>query len=99
MLKSKTSTFSFIVVLLLVSCSSFLASENESSLDLDTINTELLVAAGNGDVITTQSLLAQGADVHIKDAYGITPLIAAAYKNHIDVAKMLIDSGLWAFPM
>ena len=49
--------------------------------------------AGQGDVETVTLLLEQGADVHATNSRGATFLIAAAYRNHLEVAEILIDAG------
>ena len=40
-----------------------------------------------------KNLLAQGASVHASDERGVTALIAAAYENQLEVAKLLIEAG------
>jgi uncharacterized protein len=56
-------------------------------------DSELILAAGRGDVETVSKLLAQGASVHAQDEQGRTALIAAAYGNHLSVAEPLIRLG------
>jgi outer membrane protein assembly factor BamB len=51
----------------------------------------LLAAARKGDVATVKSLLAQGADVNGKSAYGATALSFAAEKGHLEVVKVLLQ--------
>ena len=64
-----------------------------ASLNMDELNSQLLLAARNGRADTVAQLLEQGADVHSHDARNVTPLIAAAYGNHIEVAELLIAAG------
>lgn len=56
-------------------------------------DTQLLEAAGQGDVQTVIKLLALGVGVDVRDARGNTPLLLATDGNHVDVAKVLIDAG------
>lgn len=46
-----------------------------------------------GTSAEVRNLIAQGADVNEKDAYGLTPLIEATIKNYIDIAKLLLEKG------
>lgn len=57
----------------------------ESEQDNAEVNMDLIAAAERGDVETVTSLLAQGADVHISNSSGVTPLIAAelSCEHHI----------------
>lgn len=59
-----------------------------SSLDLP-----LITAAGGGELRKVRRLLANGASVRATDQQGRTPLIAAAYGNHVKVARVLADAG------
>ena len=40
-----------------------------------------------------RALLEQGARVDAADSSGATALVAAAYGNHVEVARLLIDAG------
>ena len=51
--------------------------------------TVLHKAARNGDAFMARLLVANGADVHAKDAGGRTPLIPALQSGHLDAAKLL----------
>jgi pimeloyl-ACP methyl ester carboxylesterase/outer membrane protein assembly factor BamB len=51
----------------------------------------LLAAARKGDTATVKSLLAQGADVNAKSAYGAAALSFAAEKGHLEVVKVLLQ--------
>lgn len=59
-----------------------------SALDLP-----LIEAAAAGEARRVRSLLRQGASVRATDAQGRTPLVAAAYGNHVDVARVLLAAG------
>ncbi len=50
-------------------------------------------AAYQGDLPQIQDLLGKGADVNIKTAIGITPLMTGAQAGHPDVVKHLLDKG------
>jgi len=54
---------------------------------------ELIEAARAGDRQRVVALLERGGDVAARDANGATALVAAAYGNHVEVAKALIDAG------
>lgn len=57
------------------------------------LDSELIAAAGRGDVERVKTLLAQGASVHATDARKRTALIAAAYGDHVEVGRVLIAAG------
>jgi hypothetical protein len=59
----------------------------------ETLNAALIDAAGKGDLAEVNRLLEQGASVKAADGAGRTALIAAAYGNHVDVARVLIEAG------
>ncbi|KAJ5808389.1 hypothetical protein N7474_009658 [Penicillium riverlandense] len=42
---------------------------------------------------TTRQLIDAGADLEIRNSYGMTPLLRAAMGDHVDVAKVLIEGG------
>src|SRR5262249_18977412 len=52
---------------------------------------ELLAAAKKGDVAAVKALIANGADVNAKTAYGVTPLLHAASQGHTEVVKLLLE--------
>lgn len=56
-------------------------------------NSDLIDAAKQGDVVSVQVLLGQGADVNATEKYGWTPLLWAAVNGHTEVVKLLLDSG------
>jgi outer membrane protein assembly factor BamB len=51
---------------------------------------ELWSAAKKGDAKVVESLLARGADVNAKTAYGVTALLHAAGKGHVEVVRILL---------
>lgn len=53
----------------------------------------LISAAGRGDAGSVRRLLKKGANVEARDNSGRTPLIAAAYGNHLEAAKPLVEAG------
>lgn len=53
----------------------------------------LIEAAARGQRARVARLLARGASVQATDERGRTPLVAAAYGNHIDVADVLLAAG------
>lgn len=54
---------------------------------------QLLRAAEAGDLAGVRAALAEGADVEAVDDTRATPLVLAAYGNHVDVAQALVDAG------
>ena len=64
------------------------ARARDSALDLP-----LIEAAARGDVAEADGLLRRGASVRATDAQGRTPLVAAAYGNHVDVARLMLAAG------
>ena len=50
---------------------------------------ELLHAAGAGDIAKVLYLLSKGANIEAKDNYGDTPLHYGSNKGHADVAELL----------
>jgi outer membrane protein assembly factor BamB len=55
------------------------------------LNEDLLAAARKGDVEAVKSLVAKGADVNAKSAYGATALHFAADRGHVAVIKLLLE--------
>lgn len=53
----------------------------------------LLEAAGRGDLGAVRAALAGGARVDTADPDGQTPLVRAAYGNHVEVAEVLVAAG------
>jgi uncharacterized protein len=53
----------------------------------------LISASERGDVRAVERLLEQDASVDARDESGRTALIAAAYGNRLDVARMLMEAG------
>lgn len=78
------------MVVLALMCAGCAGEGRESSADADG---ELIVAARAGDVDRVRSLLGRDAAVDARDASGATALVAAAYSNHVHVARSLIEAG------
>jgi ankyrin repeat protein len=55
--------------------------------------TPLLYAARDGQTESAKLLLANGADLEIREANGMTPLLMALLNNQLDVAYLLVDHG------
>ena len=53
----------------------------------------LIVAAGRGDTLLVQRLLAAGARVDARDPDGRTAILAATYVDSVAVVKQLIAAG------
>ena len=56
--------------------------------------TDIVQAAGRGDLAKVQSLLAKGADVNIQAKNGATALFVASELGHADVVKELLSKGV-----
>jgi len=54
---------------------------------------DLREAAGKGDVTRVKELLSAGINVSAKGPEGATPLVAAVRGGHVEVVKLLLDSG------
>ncbi|MBP6017915.1 MAG: ankyrin repeat domain-containing protein [Burkholderiaceae bacterium] len=54
---------------------------------------QLLEAAAQGDAQTVVKLLALGVAVDVRDELGNTPLLLATDRDHVDVARALINAG------
>lgn len=68
---------------------SLLASGTDPNLVYNT-NTALTYAARDGFTEIARVLIDSGADVNWIDGEGVTPLILAAFKNHVDLAQLLL---------
>ncbi len=55
--------------------------------------TELITAAGRGDLARVQTLLAAKAPVDAQDRAGQTALLLAVNGNHVAIAEALMDAG------
>ena len=53
----------------------------------------LIAAAGAGDLIRVEDLLARGASVGARDADRRTALVAASFENNVAVAERLVAAG------
>lgn len=78
------------IVLLLAVGLSACGGEGATQPSLDR---RLIQAARTGDPAEVRSLLDRGARIDARDANGATALVAAAYGNHLDVARLLADAG------
>lgn len=71
--------------------------EAATTIEETTVNEDpgpaLISAANRGDADSVRRLLEQGADVETRDDAGRTPLVAAAYGNHLAVAEILVEAG------
>lgn len=57
------------------------------------MNEALISAAERGDTPTVLTLLAAGADINHRDAYGRTPVMAATHGNQVETVRTLIAAG------
>lgn len=65
----------------------------ESADETQETASRLVERARVGDVEAVRTLLADGASVTFRDQTGATALTAAAYGNHIEVARLLAEAG------
>lgn len=52
-----------------------------------------IAAALTGDCECATLLLRQGASMNLRDTDGKTPLMMAVVNNHVDLVKILLESG------
>ena len=57
------------------------------------VNEDLLEASRSGDLAAVQALIAKGAALETKTAYGQTPLYLAAMNGREDVVRFLLEKG------
>ncbi|WP_297285792.1 ankyrin repeat domain-containing protein, partial [uncultured Brachyspira sp.] len=85
-----------------VDIASYLLAKNANpNIKVNNGTTALLQAAGKGYYTITEMIINAGADVNMSglyinpdDAnYNMSPLMVAAYNNHDDIVKLLLDNG------
>jgi uncharacterized protein len=59
----------------------------------ESLGPELISAASRGDAGAVRRLLERGAPVEARDGNRRTPLVAAAYGNHLEAARLLVEAG------
>ncbi len=57
------------------------------------INSQLILAAKDGNMPKVIKLLKEGANVNTKNSSGKTPLNSAAFYGHLKIVKYLISKG------
>ncbi len=57
------------------------------------VQSEILLAAKEGDYIKLVNSISSGADLNSRDEHGLTPLMWAAVQGHSTVAEVLIENG------
>lgn len=58
-----------------------------------TVNQQLILAAGDGDIERMKALIKIGADINCPDFSEGTPLMAAVHLGRLEAAKLLLDLG------
>jgi outer membrane protein assembly factor BamB len=71
---------------------SFAVVVSFSSIANADVNADLLAAAKKGDAAAVKKLIADGADVNAKTPYGVTALLQAAGKGHLEIVKILLEN-------
>ena len=61
--------------------------------DLCEISEQLIAACEIGDLPEVRRLVESGADVNCKTVMGITPLLKAVFKGHVEVLRFLLSEG------
>lgn len=59
----------------------------------NTLSTEIITAAAQGDTVQVRALIARGAPLNERDARGRTAVMAATHGNHIETVRALLDAG------
>ncbi len=77
----------FEVVRLLVESGAFVDTPDSANW------TALMTSSLHGGVDTAVFLLSKGADVNYVGGGGCTPIIVAAWNNHLDVVQLLVEAG------
>ena len=62
--------------------------------DVDPLAIKLGVACDEGDTETVKSLIEQGVDPNTSIVHGLTPLMIASHRGHIDVVDTLLLQGV-----
>ena len=60
---------------------------------ISSADADLLWASGNGDVVTAQEAINDGADVEVRDDRGWTPLRLACIYKRLDIIELLLNNG------
>ncbi len=81
---------SLLVALILVLFTSACGGEDAKA--TERLGRQLIEAARVGDAAEVRALLERDADVQARDANGATALVAAAYGNHIEAARLLVEA-------
>jgi ankyrin repeat protein len=63
------------------------------SLGTPSLNDQLLIAAGKGDIASVRQLLETGAQVDARGDRGSTPLLIAVRAGQVETARLLLDHG------
>lgn len=69
------------------------ASPTPRRADRAALDSGLIQATGTGATARVRTLLRRGARVTARDAQGRTALTAAAYGNHVEAARLLVEAG------
>jgi ankyrin repeat protein len=85
-------TFIFICVIISMKLLAYLPQQALGQ-DKDSLGQILITAAWQGDEHKVLELIGAGANVNAVNIYGISPLMYATEKNHIDIVKILLFNG------
>ena len=64
----------------------------------DTPSAALWCAAYNGDTALVSRLIAEGVDINVWDRHGRNALTLACERGHLEVVRLLVNSGAWVDP-
>lgn len=56
-------------------------------------NSRLLEAAANGDTANVLRWIAEGAEINVVNEKGWTPVVMAAFNQHMETVKVLVAAG------
>ena len=89
-----TQCFAAVLLVLAVTAAYGRASAAQQPSDAATAKLKALSESPNAaDVAEIRRLIKDGADVNVRNKFGVTPLIMASLLGHTDVVKLLLAAG------
>ena len=60
---------------------------------MDTLNLQMLRAAGNSDLVAVEEMINRGADINFRDQYGNFAMFAAAWEGNLEALDLFYKLG------